>query len=451
MPDGCDEEDTAPSNDRTAGFDAWLAGASPYVAYGIPLGGAESTAGPDAGKAPSEEPSESTFRVAPAAMPGESVQAYRARARAAWKQFRAVAGLPAIADDEDSSAQREQQPASDTNAAAEARGVYLASEVKDCGAEFGEPWYEVRACGCKSRFCKECCVGLGLALRQRLVPRLEAFHDILMVTLTLDPELHSSAATAYRYCKERRCVSEFARALKAKGVLHSPLWFCANEWQKKSEMIHFHMLLDASHIPFELIRDAWNRFRPASAGPIIGDRPGFGSVWFSAPECGDARHAANYACKYVIKYPDHGFPDWVLDLKGQVHRYSTSRGFWDSPKRNAQMETEGRDKSSRDESEEAAGVDDPREMSSIRERIANCRKDAVLVLAQQYEQTGGELKTRYSFEAEVVTGWPEFLKLAGRPDQGQRIERISPEMAAALKSMVDAFGNNSGNVRRPAA
>ncbi len=35
-----------------------------------------------------------------------------------------------------------------------------------------------------------------------------------------------------------------------------------------------------------------------------------------------------YASKYLTKYPENGFPDWVMDATYRIRRYSTSRGFW---------------------------------------------------------------------------------------------------------------------------
>ena len=195
--------------------------------------------------------------------------------------------------------------------------------------------YEVRPCRCKSRFCEHCCRAEGLKLRERLLPVLRTFTNIQMWTFTIDPSLFSSPQAAYEYVKKKRCISEAVRALKARGYLHSGRWFCVVEWQKDTEMAHFHLLLDASYIPFEAVCEIWGRFRPKTAGPVEGNRPAFGSIRFSQGDfVGGAEHAAAYACKYVIKHPEHGYPDWVINGRhGQIHRYTTSRGFWGTPRR----------------------------------------------------------------------------------------------------------------------
>lgn len=54
-----------------------------------------------------------------------------------------------------------------------------------------------------------------------------------------------------------------------------------------------------------------------------------GMVRYSKPkQFQDGRHALLYATKYVVKWPEKGFPDWVMNYKGRVRRFSTSRHFW---------------------------------------------------------------------------------------------------------------------------
>ena len=48
---------------------------------------------------------------------------------------------------------------------------------------------------------------------------------------------------------------------------------------------------------------------------------------------GGAPHAARYATKYLVKTPDLGWPEWVMQMgrENRVPRYGVSRGFWDRP------------------------------------------------------------------------------------------------------------------------
>src|SRR6185437_9732405 len=95
-------------------------------------------------------------------------------------------------------------------------------QQKDCGN--GE-FFEVRPCGCKSRFCPRCCVGLGLALRSRLIPVLATFTGRQMWTFTIDPKLFASPREAQKYVTSRRCISEVVRQLKRWGYLHTSRFF----------------------------------------------------------------------------------------------------------------------------------------------------------------------------------------------------------------------------------
>jgi hypothetical protein len=202
-----------------------------------------------------------------------------------------------------------------------------------------------------------------------------------MVTLTVDPTLFSSPKAAYLYIRERRAIARLRQDLYRWGFLHSKSCFYVVEFQRETEQAHFHVLLDASFIPKHDIDRAWSKNRPESAGPVVGDRPAFGTCRFSAPNFADARHAANYATKYLIKWPEHGFPDWVLDMGSdkRVMRFSASRGFWDNPPRS---------KPQKDPTEKK-----PRAPArTYRERQGDCGKSANLFYLVEHvdEETGEE-------------------------------------------------------------
>lgn len=77
----------------------------------------------------------------------------------------------------------------------------------------------------------------------------------------------------------------------------------------------------------------WDRNRPKHL-PLVdpeSKRPGFGYVGFTTTKRHQSvAHAVNYATKFCIKYPNDGFPDWVLDYEGRIDRYQASQGFWSS-------------------------------------------------------------------------------------------------------------------------
>jgi hypothetical protein len=304
-----------------------------------------------------------------------------------------------------------------------------------------EAHYEVVGCGCRSRFCKQCCVGLGLTLRERLVPILETFNGLLMWTFTVDPKLFPSPAAAFEYVREHRCISSVMRELKRRGLVHSGRYFVVVEWQmgKGDEegtlMAHWHLLADASYIPFETVCELWNRFRPSWAGPVEGDRPGFGSVRFSAPKFESPKHAARYACKYLIKYPEKGYPEWVLN-SSDIHRYSTSRGFWGETPPAESPEADG------DGSQVEAVLDDlsreqpvtePR--TTIRERLARCGETTVLMkVAEFLNPDTGEVTCRKQFVWRLDAGLTAVAECLQRSVEtgAKRLQEIPRSALAAV-------------------
>ena len=205
----------------------------------------------------------------------------------------------------------------------------VTNPVNEDGARF-----EVAKCNCRCWFCPECCAIQGYNLRARLIPIVETFSGLIMASLTIDPGLFPDPITAYLYTMEKRCISVTTRELDRWGYLNTRRYFYVVEWQKNTEQAHYHILYDTSYIPWNSLLHSWSKHRPLEAGPVIGKRPAFGTVRFSAPEFADPIHAARYATKYLIKYPEYGFPQWVLDMGAdkRIRRYGTSRPFWNNPK-----------------------------------------------------------------------------------------------------------------------
>ena len=173
----------------------------------------------------------------------------------------------------------------------------------------------------------------GLKLRERLIPVLATFKGLIMLSLTVDPELFPDPKTAYLYTMDKRCLSVLAQDLHRQNHLCTRRYFYVVEWQQNTEQAHYHVLYDAVFIPWDDALRAWDKNRPQEAGPIIGNRPAYGTVTFSAPKFANPLHAARYATKYLTKVPEYGFPAWVLDMGAdrRIRRYSANRGFWGTP------------------------------------------------------------------------------------------------------------------------
>jgi len=209
---------------------------------------------------------------------------------------------------------------------------YFPNSVTQICNEHGSR-YEISKCRCDSWFCSDCCQVKGYNLRTRLIPILETFNSLIMISLTVDPELFPDPKTAYLYTMDKRCISVTTQDLHRWNYLFTRRYFYVVEWQHKTEQAHYHILYDSAYIPWDQLLKSWSKHRPKTAEPPRVNRPLFGTVIFSAPKFANPVHAARYATKYLIKAPEHGFPEWILAMgkDRRVRRYSTSKGFWGTP------------------------------------------------------------------------------------------------------------------------
>lgn len=328
----------------------------------------------------------------------------------------------------------------------------LESEPKLCVSS-----WEVRGCCCKSQYCEQCGPGRGLDVRKKLIEALSTFQGIFMVTLTHDQVIfNGDPRRAFEYVKgkagsgnSQHLIGELVRTLWKRGYLHSRRYFCVLECQKNG-FPHWHLLLDASFIPVEVIRARWDSFRPKDAGPVQGNRPAFGAVRFSAPKFADHKHAAHYACKYLIKNPEQGFPDWLLG-SSRVHRFTTSKGLF--PADRVSDSSEADDESPIDfqeslaqvasecdgvefskfegETDEAA-VEFLIAPSTIRERIAKCKSRCVLLEVITFDRDG-EKETKRRFISKLAISLDEAKSLLGRSESGNAFEVSSKEAQRMLR------------------
>ncbi|MGC3967343.1 MAG: hypothetical protein QM775_08225 [Pirellulales bacterium] len=247
---------------------------------------------------------------------------------------------------------------------------------------------------------------------------LESKYEAMqMWTLTIDPTLFASPEDAFEYVRKHRCVSEWVRTLRAKGYLTSGDYFCVVEWQKDTEMPHFHVLLNTRFIDWEVALKRWGDFRPDGAGPVEGNRPGFGTVLFSEGNFENKLHAARYACAYLLKNPEHGYPAYVLDMRREVKRYQTSKGFWKLGDEVACEQVEPV-ADVVDESEEVA--DETK--TSIRERIAKCASETVVLRVEHDATSEAAGKARLSFVRKIGLPFADVMQRLG----------IDPEFRGAI-------------------
>lgn len=297
----------------------------------------------------------------------------------------------------------------------------LEQEEKHCQKpeEPTERCLEIRPCRCKLWFCSNCCVSKGISLLNRLLPVVATFTHCQMWTLTIDPQLFNSPLEAFLHVRSKRAFSNLVAALHEAGVLNSRRYFLVIEWHE-SGWPHYHLLVDSKFIDQKVVTALWGRNRPQNAGPVEENRPPFGMVRFTKTRFASSEAAAKYACKYLIKFPEGGYPDWVKDFPGQIRRYQTSQGFFPSDRVSKPVEIE--EESTADQTEQADDeVTQLRRQRTIRQRMADCKQKCVLLLVEPIEQPDGTLKMERSFCAEIPETLEVVAQQLGKPVVGNRI------------------------------
>lgn len=291
--------------------------------------------------------------------------------------------------------------------------------------------FHIAKAGCDCWYCPDCCERRGFNLRARLIPVLAKFKALMMVTLTIDPELFASERDAYFHVRQERGVSRLVRELLRRGHLHSERYFCVLEFQEDTKFVHYHLLLDASFVPKKAIDKAWSRLRPKSAGEVAPNRPAFGMTRFSKRQFeGGALQAARYATKYLVKVPEYGWPSWVVELgsKCRVPRYSTSRGLWGESRRKPAVPT-GRTRS--------------REGVSYASRMASCGTTCnVFETAEGVDQRTGEIEVRPRWRARIAIGFETARVLS--PAYGlskRRVGLVATSTRVCLQMLAVAAGH----------
>lgn len=338
----------------------------------------------------------------------------------------------------------------------------LESQSNPCGPV---PIAEVRAKRCRSWYCQTCCKGKGLAVRRKLIKALGQFQAVQMWTLTVDPTLFDGdPQAAYEYLSAKRCVAELVRTLRDQGLLLSDRYFYVIEFHKNG-FPHIHIIFDAKFISHQAIQDRWNLFRPSWAGPVEGKRPAFGMVRFSRREDGkraefeSVEHAACYVTAYLVKHPEYGYPEWVLNSKRRIVRYRSSRGLF-----NALTGSEEAPSPEVIEEEPIAAVPVPgpegdgvetccgdetcwcpacrgEGLSTVGERVERCGKETNLFDRYPAGEDGVE---RREFRRRLVVPFDEVSQRLGRAPIGGGVD-LAPAEAAELERQ---FGYVPSSIQR---
>lgn len=292
--------------------------------------------------------------------------------------------------------------------------------------------YELAKHRCRCWYCPDCMNTMGRQLRDRLLPILASFRGLMMWTFTVDPSLFDSPRDAFYYVRDNRCIAKTIQDLDRGGWLHSRRYWYVVEWQRQTQMAHYHVLLDATFIPWDLVLASWGKHRPAEAGPVLVGRPTFGTVIFSRGKGSkdgpfqNAEHAASYVVKYLRKVPEQGFPSWVLDIgkETRIRRYSASRGFWGT--HTERSETKGTSPEHQD----------------YRTRVQRCGSSVdVYEVQETVDRSTGEIAIKRAWVGELDLPASELACIpdAGNPARSRRRLHV-PSLATALLAVTLATG-----------
>lgn len=194
----------------------------------------------------------------------------------------------------------------------------------DVGDEISRP------CRCRSQFCGRCSLSVMLSYREKLRKSVGSFRAVLMLTLTVTREV--GAKEAYEMVQRQRGVAELMKKLRRRSLVMSSKFFYVIEFHRDG-WPHWHVIVESRFIDKHDLQKMWGR----------------GNVWVSAGPRGKGQsfesnmHAVNYVTKYLTaaegeKQP---FPDWVMDYRGNMRRFATSRGLMGDPKKKPPPKSDG--------------------------------------------------------------------------------------------------------------
>lgn len=190
---------------------------------------------------------------------------------------------------------------------------------------------------CKSWFCNECKKSKALALREVLKTKIHLFRVPKLLTFTVDPSRFDSGQSAYRFVRDGFFIPRMMRFLNIRN------WFCVLEFQQNG-FPHWHLLVDLSGQSSAWVRKSGGVLDVQNA-PCEGhfevrnflNLARIHRLWrkWGIGEQIDlqtkkvrvsAIHAINYIIKYLLKNPDYGYPEWVLQAHN-IRLVSASRSL----------------------------------------------------------------------------------------------------------------------------
>ena len=303
----------------------------------------------------------------------------------------------------------------------------------------------VAPCRCRSWHCPKCQRRLGEDLLQRCVTAIANFRNILMLTLTLNRDLFPDAQSAYSYLKLKRCVGEVMRKLyrskHPQMKMHSKKYLQVLEWQADG-WPHFHLAVDASHIPSEELSRLWNSLAPPQDQPGSCSPLSLGYTWVSWEVC--SSHCADGTARKLLKYitqPDHIVPQWVLDAPFRIRMYETSRGLFVNAAAPARL-NKPRGLGAKQKAKRAPS-------KPLRERLAQCGTSCHLLQVSQCASEGSP-KQKYTHLATLDVP-PEVLYRAANGPTYPKTQEEREAQRITLRRLPEVLMRAADSIHMPLA
>lgn len=260
----------------------------------------------------------------------------------------------------------------------------------------------VRGHKCQNSYCMTCGHGWGYRVRLRMVEGLTKFttYRPIMLTLTVDPERFEHPQDAVDWVHRGSRIAKTLHMMKKAGHVHGGRFVWVLEFHR-SGWPHWHVAVDSAFVPHGDLQAEWDR---------RGREGRMGHVWCGKKRFGNRLHAALYMSKYMTKYPEHGWPEWVTESKDVYRRFGASKGLLprvtpaaEEPESDEEMERlilakleayfEKKCRKHWEELQSIAGLgwDDPRK--SLAERLEACGQSATVFSSASFgEKFAGVLK-----------------------------------------------------------
>ena len=187
--------------------------------------------------------------------------------------------------------------------------------------------YIARRKTCGNWCCPECGAKKGKWLRKILhTQKMELFIIPKLFTFTVNPSAFDSPLQAYRFVRDKNFIPRMMR------YMHIKKWVCVLECQKNG-FPHWHIIADISDLKEAWIKGQGESLKVCFKNPDdksyhhvlhyvnmkqmhkLWRKWGIGEqVDFSRKKGRKNKaHCFNYITKYLIKNPENGFPQWLLD------------------------------------------------------------------------------------------------------------------------------------------